>query len=149
MFSKTEFGQNSVRPAELCTIKYTYPRRQDFTETHVNSENIHFWNILTRVEKDGRADTDNFVLRIMNMFKAVAAFIFVWVQVGGLGGSGYFNLESYAHSQISSYPHPHRPIRPHPAPKATACYGRCSGRQVKSKMHQLQIDSSQVKSDLT
>ncbi len=28
-----------------------YPSRQDFTETHVNSQNIHFLSILTYAEK--------------------------------------------------------------------------------------------------
>jgi hypothetical protein len=49
----------------------------------VNSQNIHFLNILTSVGKNGRADTDNFVLRSMKMRKAVAALIFRWVGVGG------------------------------------------------------------------
>jgi len=36
-------------------------------------------SILTRVGKNGRADTDNFVLRSMKTFKPVATLIFGWV----------------------------------------------------------------------
>jgi len=56
-----------------------YPSRQDFTETHVNSQNINFFSIVTRVRKNSRADTEKFVLRSMKTFKEVAALTFVWV----------------------------------------------------------------------
>ncbi len=62
-----------------------HPSRQDFTKTHVNSQNIHLWTILTRVGKNVRTDTDNFVNRSMKTFTAVAALIFGWVGVGGSG----------------------------------------------------------------
>jgi hypothetical protein len=43
------------------------------------SQNIHFLRILTHIGKNGLVDTDNFVLRSMKTFKAVAALIFGYV----------------------------------------------------------------------